>query len=129
MTVEFYVTLFGMFSWQGQAQQYPRTGDPGISYFRGDVPGHGLGYVDCLLYRNADGELVGILNHFPADMPPYEDKGNVTLLVRPDHQRQGIGSRLWAEAVERYGVKFEGQSFTEDGAHFATTVTLRQAQG
>src|ERR1700722_12827312 len=59
-----------MLSWESQAPQYPASGPPGISYFRGEVSD--TLFVNCLLYRDENGELVGILNHYPTDMPPYQ---------------------------------------------------------
>jgi uncharacterized protein YndB with AHSA1/START domain/GNAT superfamily N-acetyltransferase len=89
-----------MYSWGSQAAQYPPKGPPGISYFRGEL-GDGL-HVDCLLYRDESGDLVGILNHYPTDIPPHERAGAQNIWVHPDRRRQGIGSALSAEAFMRW---------------------------
>jgi uncharacterized protein YndB with AHSA1/START domain len=89
-----------MFTWESQAAQYPPSGPPGISYFRGDLS-EGL-FVDCLLYRDETGELVGILNHYPTDFPPHEREGDENVWVRPDRRRQGVGSALITEAFLRW---------------------------
>jgi uncharacterized protein YndB with AHSA1/START domain len=102
----------GLFSWEKQAAQYPRTGPPGISYFRSellDESGKVLLFVNCLLYRDETGELIGILNHYPTDIPPYEREGNENVWVRPDHRRQGIGTALVTEAFLRWPPKVWNQ--------------------
>jgi len=99
-------------SWESQAAQYPRTGPPGISYFRAQVmPDY---HVDCLLYRDENGELVGIFNHYPADFPPYEKEGNANIWVRPDRRRKGIANELYLEALTRWEPR-PGTSITETG--------------
>lgn len=90
-----------MFSWQSQAAQYPPTGPPGFSYVRGQVTDEL--FVDCLLYRDETGGLVGILNRYPTDFPPLEREGDQNIWVHPDHRRQGIGSALVSEAFSRWG--------------------------
>ncbi len=87
-------------SWESQAAQYPQTGPPGISYFRGQVTASY--FVDCLLYRDEHGELIGIANHYPSDLPPYEREGNVNVWVHPQRRRQGIGTELALECVRRW---------------------------
>ncbi|GAA1961668.1 GNAT family N-acetyltransferase [Amycolatopsis minnesotensis] len=104
------------FSWPSQAGQYPADGPCGVSYFRGDVsPGS---YVDCLLYRDKKGVVVGILNRYPKDFPPYEKAGNINIFVRPDMLRQGIATMLLREALTRWHVNFEQQQCTPSGAAF-----------
>jgi GNAT superfamily N-acetyltransferase len=90
-----------MFSWQSQAAQYPPTGPPGFSYVRGQVTDEL--FVDCLLYRDETGGLVGILNRYPTDFPPLEREGDQNIWVHPDRRRQGIGSALITEAFFRWG--------------------------
>lgn len=110
-------------SWESQASQYPRTGAPGISYFRGEVTA-GF-HVDCLLYRDDDGELIGILNHYPTDFPPYERRGNVNIWVRPDRRRQGIGTQLSLESVRRWEpIEAEKVRYTRAGLEWATAVEM-----
>ncbi len=89
-----------MYSWHSQAAQYPPTGPPGISYFRGELSNEL--FVDCLLYRDETGALVGILNHYPTAIPPHERAGANNIWVRPDRRRQGIGSALGSEASLRW---------------------------
>lgn len=103
------------FSFESQKKQYPPTGEPGLSYFRGDVE-RGK-WVDCLLWRDENGELLGILNHYPMDMT-LEKKGNFNLFVDPKAKRQGIATALVNEAIKRYKVNLRQQRYSEEGAQF-----------
>lgn len=103
-----------IFSWESQAVQYPRTGPAGISYFRGDLDDREE-YVDCLLYRNDAGQLIGILNYYPQNIGVWEKKGNVNIWVKPTHQHCGVASRLLAEADRRWQIDFEQQRYTPAG--------------
>jgi len=87
-------------TWESQAAQYPPHGQPGISYYRGQVTADF--HVDCLLCRDENGALVGILNHYPDDFPPYENQGNVNIWVHPGRRRQGIGTDLLEESYKRW---------------------------
>jgi GNAT superfamily N-acetyltransferase len=106
-----------MFSWESQVAQYPRTGPPGISYFRGNLTDET--YVDCLLYRDETGKLVGILNHYPTDFPPYERQGDRNVWVHPGRRQQGIGTALMLEALIRFGTGPDGDpKMTDAGLQF-----------
>jgi GNAT superfamily N-acetyltransferase len=106
------------FSWESQATQYPRDGEPGIGYFAGETD---YGIVHCLLYRNKRGALVGILNYYDGYLKPnvWETAGNVNVWVRLDYQRRGIGTALVAEAKQRWDINLDQQRFTASGAAFA----------
>lgn len=107
------------FSWESQASQYPLDGPPGvISYFAGDVGA--AEPVDCLLWRDGGGVLVGILNHYPIDYPPLERAGNFLVFVREDQRLQGIGSALLDEARRRWTIDLTQQLYTVDGHKFIT---------
>lgn len=103
------------FTWQSQVKQYPPAGEPGMGYFAGSLSDPDLPPVDCLLWRSDDGALRGILNHFPVDYPPWEQAGNITLIVDPTRRRQGIAHRLLAEADRRWDVPWTQQGYTKDG--------------
>jgi hypothetical protein len=90
-----------MLPWESQITQYERSGPPGVSYFRGQVS-ESL-HVDCLLYRDEGGDLVGILNHYPADIRPFQLAHDMNIWVRPDRRRRGIASTLLLEAHFRWG--------------------------
>jgi 8-oxo-dGTP pyrophosphatase MutT (NUDIX family)/GNAT superfamily N-acetyltransferase len=102
-----------------QFEQYPQAGPDGIDYFRGEVGGGK--HIDCLLYREG-GRLLGILNHYPFDFPPYERKGNVNVFVHPDARQQGIGTKLLSEAMSRWNVNLDAQDWTPLGQHLRRTV-------
>jgi GNAT superfamily N-acetyltransferase len=96
------------------AKQFPLNNGKGITYqtvnYAENTP------MDCLLYYN-EGDLLGILFHFPNDFPPFV-KGNVNLVVHPKHRRKGIGTMLMDEAKKRWDLKFDSHSFTDDGNYF-----------
>lgn len=108
---------FHYWSWENQVRQYPKEGAPGISYFRGDLePGN---WVDCLLYRDRDGEILGILNYYNQDEYQNgvltEKKGNFCIFTAPKAQRQGIGKKLLEEGIKRYNIVLEDQMWTPQG--------------
>lgn len=115
-----------MFSWASQAMQYPSLGEPGITHTEEFSPGFPTEPIDCLLYYSPAGQLLGILNHYQQDMPPYEKAGNVNLWVHPDAQRMGIGTQLIAEADRRFGIRWEQQRFTEEGRALAERYLSRR---
>jgi ribosomal protein S18 acetylase RimI-like enzyme len=120
------------FSWASQAKQYAKSGAPGLALEQhmvdtetgdevfdvpADLAGPGISVVDCLLYRDEDGLLVGILNHYDGKIP-LEAADAVNLWVRPDRQRQGIGKMMTREAMKRWpGVRLENQRYTRIGVH------------
>lgn len=112
-------SLNGMpWPFKGQAEQFEKIGPPGLSYFKGT--GNGLKpnqWVDCLLWRDDSGILKGIVYHYPQDLP-LEKKGNMNVFISPDSKRQGIASRLVAEAIKRYNVDLRQQRYSEEGAAF-----------
>lgn len=114
-----------MYSWESQASQYPPDGPTGISYFRGQLS-EDL-YVDCLLYRDENGVLVGILNHYPMDIPPHEREGDENVWVHPEHRRQGIGSALLLEARVRWGGREDpgAPKLTESGVEWVQALADR----
>lgn len=120
------------FSWESQAQQYAPTGPPGIHLEQHmvtlsgeevfnvpvDMLGPGISVIDCLLHRDDDGQLVGILNHYDGKNP-LEEKDAVNVWVRPDRQRNGIATALLTEAMRRWpGVMLEKQRYTPEGVLF-----------
>lgn len=108
-----------IYSWVSQAMQYPAKGEPGVTHTVEFSEGYPDAPIDCLLYRTDQGQLVGILNHYRQDMPPYEKAGNINIWVHPDAQGIGIGTCLVAEADKRFGVNFDQQRFTAAGAALA----------
>jgi GNAT superfamily N-acetyltransferase len=107
-------TLRPMPEWlfDDQVSQYPPDGPDGVGYYKGVIDD--TRHVDCLLYRK-DGKILGILNYYPQDMPPYEMQGNFLVVVDPAHRREGIGTALVAEAVRRFGADPNEQQVTALG--------------
>lgn len=110
------IQAVGVYSWASQALQYPSMGPPGIGYFPGETP---KGTIDCLLWRDTNGRLRGICNHYPFDVPGFEEAGNVNLWVHPRWQRRGIGTALVREAQSRWTIDLTRQRFTTAGAALA----------
>ena len=109
----------------GQAEQFPAKGPPGLTYVKGPIDDKR--HVDVLLQRDKSGEIVGILYHYPFDMPPYEKKGNVNLLVRPDSRRQGIGTALLKDAMKRWKIDLAQQQQTRAGAALTRALAKNKA--
>lgn len=89
-------------TWEAQATQFAPTGEPGITLECKTIgPPDKETVVDCLLYRDEDGILIGILAHYN-DNHPSQVPDSVNLLVKPDQQRQGVGKSLAREACSRW---------------------------
>jgi len=104
------------FDFQSQADQYPEKGKPGVSYFKGVIDDES--YVDALLWRDKQGKVRGIFNHYPMEFPGFEKKGNFNMMVDPEFQRQGIARQLFAEADRRWKLDLKQQTWTKDGRQF-----------
>ncbi len=105
--------------WDHQVGQYDKKGEPGISYFKGEVDDK---WVDCLLFRNKAGKLIGVLNHYPFDFPPYEKKGNINVMVDPKEQSKGTGMELFKEALKRWkDIDLYKQHWTKSGKRLLDT--------
>jgi len=98
-----------------QLALYPKSGEPGISYFKGDLDTHR--WVDCLLWRDEDGKLRGVFNYFQLPIHP-ERRGNFNVLVQVAWRRRGIATALLDEASRRWKLDFDQQKYTPDGAAF-----------
>lgn len=106
------------YSWESQARQYAYKDTPGIGFERHSVGQLGaLDQVDCLLWRDDNGVLRGILNHYPTDSE-WEKAGNVNLWVDPGWQRRGIATALLAAAMKRWTINLKQQRYTDDGILF-----------
>ena len=112
-----------MLPWESQVTQYEPSGPPGTSYFRGQLTERL--HVDCLLYRDESGDLVGILNHYPVDVPPFQSAHDINIWVRPDRRRRGIASTLLLEAFFRWGPFPPGGEprLTQSGVDFVSGLT------
>lgn len=113
-----------------QAFQHQETGRPGgwyndpVEYEGKGVPG-GISHrylevgnakipVNYLLHHGDDGQINGILSHFP-EGTPFEKPGSITVTVHPRHRDKGIGGKLVQEAEKRFGLKLDEQEFTPLG--------------
>jgi GNAT superfamily N-acetyltransferase len=115
--------LDAMLAFAREARLYPPHGEPGITYFEDRVGG--IFTVDCLLYRDTAGELVGLFEHYPLGLPPFEREKAIALHVRPDHQRQGVATRLLEEALRRWPLDLDHQAWRGAGRLFYTTWKAR----
>ena len=109
-------TTRAILDWESQTRWYPERGTPGLSYFAGQTP---LGVIDCLLWRNEAGELVGVLNHYPFRTPEGQEPGTFNIWVKPGWQRRGIATRLGKEALRRWSIDMNKQAYTTDGLALA----------
>ena len=82
--------------------------------------------IKCLLCYAEDGRLIGILNYFPNGSPIADQPGDVTLVVHPEYQRRGIGTRLLAEAVARWPIDLDSQCMTPQGEALVRAFQERQ---
>ena len=111
-----------VYSFRSQAEQYPEDGPPGISYFKGVVDDST--WVDCLLFRDDSGKVIGILNYYPFALVDPDDprivekRGNINIFIDPKHKNKGIATKLVDEAVSRYNVDLRRQRYSEEGANF-----------
>lgn len=118
------------FSWESQRDQYPVQGQPGITY-RSEPTEYGN--VDCLLFYDSLGLLRGILNHYPFDAIgldglEIEITGNFNLYVDASYRRRGVGTILLDEAMSRWPIKIEQQTYTSDGVQFITRYVVRKRE-
>lgn len=130
-----------MYDFDSQAKQFHKKGKPGPGYETHEVAGFP---VECWLYRNTKGHLVGILYHYPEGGPtvpiqrlnmdgevelvvePIESPGNVNIFVRPDRQRRGIGTRLVEKYERKRGpIDWSKQRLTPQGVEFARKMNRR----
>lgn len=122
-----------MLTWQSQAVQYDWKGEPGLSYFAGDLPETDK-IVHCLLFRNEKGHLVGILNYYDWDSG-WEKPGNFNIFIHRLYKGQGIGTMLFKEANRRWGpLNLAQQRWSEEGARWMehlieTGVVLQMPSG
>lgn len=107
------------YDWDSQAIQYAATGKPGV-HLETHTIGNGDSEteVDCLLYRDDDGQLIGILNHYNENNKLQKpDTGN--LWVKPNCQHSGVATELLRAAANQWPDKvtewFENQTFTTAG--------------
>jgi GNAT superfamily N-acetyltransferase len=113
----------------------PEIGAPGIQYLRrrGSVMAFSadvVATVDCVLYRDNAGLLVGILFRFPKairdDIGLVASAGELSLVVKPDHCRQGIGTALLKEAASRWDIHWANQSYSAGGLELIKSVVDRE---
>jgi GNAT superfamily N-acetyltransferase len=118
------------YSWRSQARQYAAFGESGVRleahYVDLDtgeevfpqpqpVTDPSMTKIDCLLYRDDEGALAGILNHYDG-RNPMEKADAINLWVRPDMQRKGIAKELVLEAKRLWpAIKPQEQRYTPDG--------------
>ncbi|MDT7538329.1 MAG: hypothetical protein QOI82_1914 [Actinomycetota bacterium] len=116
--------LESQLSWESQVGQYPPLGPPGVGYFAG-VVSDDVRPVDCLLWRDQDGLLRGILNHYPEDFGS-QPAGSVNLWVQPGFFGRGIATALVLESRLRWpDIDPTAQRYTAAGAAFERALLAR----
>jgi GNAT superfamily N-acetyltransferase len=120
--------------WDDNNFSLPEIGDPGIQCMRrrGWVGAQFdlTATVDCLIYRDTAGLLVGYLLRFPKAIRDKNglvgSAGEITLAVKPDHRRQGIGTALLKEAASRWDTNWANQSYSASGLELIKSVVDRE---
>ena len=115
-----------IYSFESQVAQYPQNGPQGISYFRGadDWMEEQGKWVDCLLFRDENGRIRGILNHYPFELISPEDArvtekpGNINIFIDPFYKNKQVGTKLLDEARRRYDIDLNKQTYSTEGAAF-----------
>lgn len=115
-----------IYSFESQVGQYPQNGPQGISYFRGadDWMEEQGKWVDCLLFRDENGRIRGILNHYPFELISPEDarvtekSGNINIFIDPFYKNKQVGTKLLDEARRRYDIDLNKQTYSTEGAAF-----------
>lgn len=106
------------YTWESQACQYPPTGDPGITLLNVTLNKGKSGetVVACLLSRDGDGKLIGILNRY-YENNPHQAPNTGNLWVNPNNQHQGVATGLLKEAARLWFGEgtLDEQTFTREG--------------
>lgn len=95
-----------------RASGYPMLGQPNeLSYYRPPVNIE----IHALLSYDSAGYLQGALMYFPQGSP-FDRVGGVTVLVRPNQRRHGIGRALLLAALAMWPkIDLDNQEYTESG--------------
>ncbi|HWE55148.1 MAG TPA: GNAT family N-acetyltransferase [Acidimicrobiales bacterium] len=113
-----------VYSWESQANQYPLMGPPGATAFQ--LPPARDRQVNCVLFRGEGGDLLGILNHYPVDLPPLEQKYTLNVWVHPDRRGEGIATRLVLAAMQQgWPISVEDVRATGPGLALTRSVARR----
>lgn len=113
-----------VFDWETQAAQYPATGPAGAEILRLSFA-DGV-WINCVLHRGDDGRLLGILNHYPVDIPPHERKSTLNVWVHPDHRGQGIATKMVLAALEQgWSIDLQQVAVTGPGLALTQSVARR----
>lgn len=129
-----------MYPFESQSRQFPASGPLGLSHEHHEVRNYNaagalvVSPVECLLWRNLGGELVGILYYYPDDAFEFdgsqlEAAGNVNVYIRSDWRGKGVGTKLGVEADKRWGpIDLAQQRYTTGGAALARAIERRRAE-
>ena len=101
-------------SWSARPVEYEGRGVPGGISHRYLEVGNGKIPVNYLLHHGDDGQINGILSHFP-EGTPFEKPGSITVTVHPSHRKKGVGAALVNAAVDRFGIDLDSQEYTPLG--------------
>jgi GNAT superfamily N-acetyltransferase len=91
----------------------PEKGVAGISGIT-RIYGKGL-FSLCITYRDDTGNLIGFFEYFPVEGFVDIKKGDFSITVDPKRFREGVGSKLLQEAMNRIEINLEQQYYTPLG--------------
>ena len=93
--------------WRHHVKCLPYLGEVGISEYTDEIS-------EIMIYRDNDGLVKGVLQFFTENFAE-ERKGNLNIMVDPEHCKKRIGMKLLLLAAEKFDVNFEQQKYTPSG--------------
>jgi len=105
--------------WNKLVKYYPKQGESGFTFSFHHL--FGVRYAEYIIYRNEEGEMVGIITYYLHDYFHLERAGNLNISVDPKYWRNGIGLKLLKEAIRKWNIDFNKQTYTRSGIRLLLT--------